>query len=518
MEIHLLSQIAFASVCALALSVNAHAETGQRLDVNESPCFPIFEIELDAGKDPLPHKLSDSLNITSEGEQDTPQFRCIGADGIKLLIDRVQNELFARGYVTSRVLAEPQNLQSGKLKLKVLLGRIQSIEWEPQANDLPKRATTLNTLPAKEGEILNLKDIEQGLENFKRVPTAEADIQIIPGEQPGYSHLRITHQQDRLFRFSVNWDDSGTPSTGKQQASATFSYDNWLTLSDLFYITVNQDTGKDKEPGSRGTHGKSIHYSIPMGYQLLSFNLSNNSYHQTVAGSNADYIYAGTSDNADIKLSRVIQRNAFSKTTVGIKAFRRQSNNYIDDSEVVVQKRVVGGWIWDIGNRQTVGQTTVEGNLAFKQGTKDFGSIPAPEEMSQTGTSRMRIWNADASVNLPFKLSGMGASSEDVQRIQTQVKALDKKISTITEQVTPITTKVDGITNQISAQNKYIQEAAQYLKSQAQGSLADGEQWLKDFYEQRTQMYPSEAARYKKELDSLLKQYREEQKAKQKKR
>ena len=113
---------------------------------------------------------------------------------------------------------------------------------------------------------------------------------------------------------------------------------------------------------------------------------------------------------------------------------------------------------------------------------------------------------------------GMGASSEDVQRIQTQVKALDKKISTITEQVTPITTKVDGITNQISAQNKYIQEAAQYLKSQAQGSLADGEQWLKDFYEQRTQMYPSEAARYKKELDSLLKQYREEQKAKQKKR
>ena len=99
MEIHLLSQITFASVCALALSVNAHAETGQRLDVNESPCFPIFEIELDAGKDPLPHKLSDSLNITSEGEQDTPQFRCIGADGIKLLIDRVQNELFARGYL-----------------------------------------------------------------------------------------------------------------------------------------------------------------------------------------------------------------------------------------------------------------------------------------------------------------------------------------------------------------------------------------------------------------------------------
>jgi hypothetical protein len=109
---------------------------------------------------------------------------------------------------------------------------------------------------------------------------------------------------------------------------------------------------------------------------------------------------------------------------------------------------------------------------------------------------------------------GLGASSGDVQRLQTQVKALDQKINNITEQVTPITSKVNAISTQVSAQDQYVQEAAQYLKSQAQGSLADGEQWLKDFYAQRTQMYPAEATRYQKELESLLKQYRDEQKAK----
>ncbi len=404
MKLYLLSRIAFASASAVALAVGAHAQSGRHLDVNVSPCFEIFEIELDAGKDLLPFRLSDSLSLTSKGELDPPQFRCIGAGGIQLLIDRVQNELMARGFVTSRVLAEPQNLQSGKLKLKVLMGKIQQINWEPQANAQLKRATSFNTLPAKEGDILNLKDIEQGLENFKRVPTAEADIQIVPGDHPGYSNLRITHAQDRLFRFSVSWDDSGTPSTGKQQASATFSYDNWLTLSDLFYITVNQDTGQDKDPGSRGTHGKSIHYSVPLGYQLLSLNLSSSSYHQTVAGANSDIVYAGTSSNADIKLSRVIQRDASGKTTTGIKAFRRQSNNYVDDSELVNQQRVVGGWVWDIGRRQTVNEAIVEGNLAFKQGTKDFGSIPAPEEASQKGTSRIRIWNVDTNFHIPFKL------------------------------------------------------------------------------------------------------------------
>jgi hypothetical protein len=84
MQIHLLSRVAITSMSALTVSVNAHAQTGHHLDLKESPCFPIFEIELDAGKDLLPSKLSDSLNITSDGEQDPPQFRCIGAGGIQI--------------------------------------------------------------------------------------------------------------------------------------------------------------------------------------------------------------------------------------------------------------------------------------------------------------------------------------------------------------------------------------------------------------------------------------------------
>jgi hypothetical protein len=83
MQIHLLSRVAITSMSALTVSVNAHAQTGHHLDLKESPCFPIFEIELDAGKDLLPSKLSDSLNITSDGEQDPPQFRCIWVQAVK---------------------------------------------------------------------------------------------------------------------------------------------------------------------------------------------------------------------------------------------------------------------------------------------------------------------------------------------------------------------------------------------------------------------------------------------------
>lgn len=35
----------------------------------------------------------------------------------------------------------------------------------------------------KSGALLNIRDMEQGLENFKRVPTVEADFKIQPAEQ-----------------------------------------------------------------------------------------------------------------------------------------------------------------------------------------------------------------------------------------------------------------------------------------------------------------------------------------------
>jgi hypothetical protein len=112
---------------------------------------------------------------------------------------------------------------------------------------------------------------------------------------------------------------------------------------------------------------------------------------------------------------------------------------------------------------------------------------------------------------------GLGAGSADIQRIQSQVQVLDSKITNISSQVNGVTGKVDSVTQKLGEQDQYIKEAAQYLKSQAQGSLADGEQWLKDFYQQRTQMYQAEASRYKKELDSLLQQYRQEQQSQGKK-
>ncbi len=268
----------------------------------ESPCFEIHNIRFTvAGAE---HQDWDWLAQHIQLPEDTHPVlgRCLGVQGIGAIMARLQQAVVQQGWTTTRIIAPPQDLSQGVLQLEVLEGVVRQIRF---ADGHGKRATHFNTLPLREGDLLNLRDLEQGLENLKRVPTVAADISIEPGAQPGESDLLIRHTQAFPFRVHASVDDSGSSTTGKYQSALTLSYDNWWTLSDLFYITLQSEVG-GKDAGERGNAGHSVHYSVPWGYSLLSLNSSSSEYHQTVAGAFQNYVYSGQSEQHDMQLSRII--------------------------------------------------------------------------------------------------------------------------------------------------------------------------------------------------------------------
>lgn len=392
-----------------------------RLPTAETPCFVIRQLELrgDVPDTPSASRFGWMLDTLSGPQQDdSPLRKCVGANGISVLLQRTQDALVAKGYVTTRVFAQPQDLSDGSLVLTVVPGRIRAIRFIDGA------PTSLrNAVPAQPGDILNLRDIEQALENLKRVPTADADIQIAPADQPGQSDLLVTYRQGLPLRLLLSADDSGAKSTGQYQGSATLSWDNPLGLNDLFYLSATSDLGGG-EPGPRGTEGRTVHYSLPYGYWTLGATFSESRYHQTVAGSSQNYVYSGTSGNAEIKLARLVYRDAVRKTTLHLKAFERHSNNFVDDTEVQVQRRVVGGWELGLGHKEFVGDATVEANLAYKRGTGAFDSLPAPEEALGEGTSRFGLWAGDVSVNVPFNAGSQALRYNGAVRWQHNTTAL----------------------------------------------------------------------------------------------
>jgi hemolysin activation/secretion protein len=367
-----------------------------RIPEGEAPCFTLTRLEL-AGEGH--EKFRWLLNEAAGPERDDAATgRCLGAQGINLVIRRLQNALIAEGYITSRVSAAPQDLTRGTLVISLALGRINAIRL---ADGSP--FTSLDTaLPARPGDVLNLRDIEQGLENLKRVPSAEANIRIEPSAAQDRSDIVIDYIRSAPFRARLSVDDGGTRATGRYQGGVVLSYDNPFNLNDLSYLSLSHDL---QGQGGMGTYGVLGHYDLPYGYWNLGITLSENRDTQTVAGAFQDYRYRGASQYGEIKAARMIHRDGRSKTSLSAGVFRRASKNFIDDTEVEVQRRVVGGWLFGIQHRTFISDITLNAGLTYKQGEDMFGAIEAPEHAFGEGTSRFRLTQLDLGLTLPIELT-----------------------------------------------------------------------------------------------------------------
>ena len=376
----------------------------------ETPCFAVNNIILTGDSAP---RFQFALNqaIAQSGFQPG---MCLGAQGINHIMTLAQNAVIARGYTTTRILAAPQDLNNGTLALTVIPGRIRQIRID--TSDVPRThadriAAFQNEFPLSSGDVLNLRALEQGLENLKRVPTVEADIQIVPADNPNESDVVVLWRQRTLpIRLSLGADDSGSEATGKYQGSITLSLDNPLGLSDLFYVSYNRDLGhkdrytdKDGIKTGSGTRGYAVHYSAPFGHWLMAFNHNYYRYHQAVAGLSENYDYNGESWNSDFGVSRLLYRDARRKTQLGAKLWQRESKNYINDIEIPGQRRRTGGWAVSVDHKEYLGNATLNLGAAYKRGTGRNQSLAAPEEIHNEGSSRMQIISADVGLNLPFQ-------------------------------------------------------------------------------------------------------------------
>lgn len=303
---------------------------------------------------------------------------CLGANNLQKLQKAAQQILLARGYITSQAIIPSQDIADGILKLDVSAGKIGAVRYIENKAAAPQGRISAfnNKLPFHENKILNLRDVEQGLENLRRLPSVQADIQIMPSEEEGKSDLLVNWQQDKPVRFSIGIDDAGGKTTGKYQGNAALSFDNPLGLSDLFYVSYGRGlahktdltdaAGTETESGSRSY---SVHYSVPVQKWLFSFNHSGHRYHEATEGYSVNYDYNGKQYQNSFAAERMLWRNGRHKTSAGLKLWTRQTYKYIDDTEIEVQRRRTAGWEAELRHRAYLNRWQLDGKLSYKRGT-----------------------------------------------------------------------------------------------------------------------------------------------------
>lgn len=372
-----------------------------------SPCFAIQQITLE-----VPHQLPEAIRTAGASNLPHDSFRfaqdyvrqyagaCIGKEGLNLIVKRLTNLILSKGYSTTRVGIPEQDLASGTLKLALVPGVIRMIRF----SDPSLYGTWRNAFPTSGGALLNLRDLEQGLEQMKRLPSQDVDMQIVSGEVPGESDVVIEVKRSKPWKLTGTLDDSGAKGTGKLQAGLNLAIDNPFGLSDMFNIGISTDA--DRKAGQRGTSGNNIYYAIAAGYWNFSVAGSTYNYHQQIAGNNQDFISSGKSRNLEVKIAQLFQRDQVQKNSWQFKVGKRWSHAYIDDTEIAVQQRnptfAELAWV----HKHYFGDAQFDLTLANRWGVSWFnGQADLDKREPGAPTFRHTLQSIDATLSVPFKIA-----------------------------------------------------------------------------------------------------------------
>ena len=109
--------------------------------------------------------------------------QCLSLAGITNLLRAITNAYIEQGYITSRAFADPTQEEAGVLRIMVIEGRVEDIIFNEGDRDMYYRGYM--SFPSIKGKVLNLRDIEQGIDQMNRLPSGNATIELLPGESAG---------------------------------------------------------------------------------------------------------------------------------------------------------------------------------------------------------------------------------------------------------------------------------------------------------------------------------------------
>ncbi|MBS9777597.1 MAG: ShlB/FhaC/HecB family hemolysin secretion/activation protein [Gammaproteobacteria bacterium] len=377
-------------------------------------------------------KIDNTLFLLSNMQGKAP---CLSIDTINALSVNLQNTLITQGWITNRILVPAQSLKTGRLSLVLAQGFLDNIIINNDAHRYTYKSMVLTAFPRVRQRVLNLRDLEQGLDNLRRLPTVTAGINIVPSPKRNASHVAIAWKQKKNpLRMNLSFDDSGDRSTGKYLGTISVAWDNPLRLNDILTMSFTHNVLPAqgiKDPQGKLDRGKtynfSLQYSIPFGYWDMSMGMSHYFYDQVVAGLNRNYHYSGKSTQAHIDVSRVLYRDNKHKITMEAGMWIKDAKNYIDDALIDVQSKKTAGWKAHLATRSYFSKGTLDVSLTYKQGMRVLGARLEPDTLLQQRNSLPKTILADISWKMPFSIKAAKFQWNTQLRAQMNVNRYDSQ-------------------------------------------------------------------------------------------
>ncbi|RNA78610.1 ShlB/FhaC/HecB family hemolysin secretion/activation protein [[Curtobacterium] plantarum] len=319
--------------------------------------------------------------------------QCLSLDRINQLVRAISEWYVQRGYITSRAFLTEQNLSHGTLNITVLEGKLEAIHLQGAS------ARQLNmAFPSRAGRILNLRDIEQGMEQINRLRTSPVQIEIIPSSQPGYSIVNLTSTPEFPLTLGLNMDNSGQRSTGIGQLSGSLVGNDLLGVADRWFVSGGRSSAfsdwRDAQNFQAGV-------SVPYGYGLLDYSYSWSNYHSRFNANSFDWYSNGDNISNRLSGSWVLFRNGQIKTGLQLGLNHYVSHNWLNETLLQSSSRKLTSLQIGFNHTQKIAGGVATLNPMLSRGMPWFDAESDKGKSDDFPKAEFRKWSVSSSYQRP---------------------------------------------------------------------------------------------------------------------
>lgn len=381
----------------------------ERAPDEEPPlCFDVHEIRLTGA----------SLMSARAQQQLLGEFlgHCLGSGQLNDILKIITDYYLDRGYVTTRAYLPEQDLGDGVLDITVIEGVLEGLDSSELASD---RELAM-AFPGRSGESLNLRELEQLVDQLSRLPSRRVQLELLPGDEVGGSRVRLEGVRGKPWRVAMARHNDGQRSTGEQQWDASLLWDSPLGLGDQFRLRGGGDAVSDRW---RHSANQGLFYDLPYGWWNFGYSYSQSYYRARNQASGFSFASDGESKRHHLNADRVLHRDNASKTGLNLGLSHLRTRNYIENTLLDASSHRLSESHLGVNHGRRLGNAFVNVDLGWQRGTGAFdaqrngnprGSEPVARYTKYTLTASylqyFHAWGQSLSVDSLFH----GQRSEDV--------------------------------------------------------------------------------------------------------
>ena len=325
-----------------------------------------------------------------------------GGKNILNLMKELENMYLEEGYISVRVKIdmEKSNIQEGKIFLKVIEGHVEKIIFKNGKSQ--EKLKIFTSFPIYKGKILNINDLDQGIDNLNSVSSNSARVDITAGNELGGSIVEIDNHKRKKVSGAVNYNDLGQSSTGKNRIKFSLIFEDVAGINDTFASTYQRKLGNSRK--YKDNENFSFYYKVPVKYWEFSISKDQSEYLSTIKSFAHTYEITGVSKNTNYSARRIISRNSNGKTSVGVTLTNKETKNYFDGIKLITSSRKLSVLKIEANHNRRFFNGVLYGNFTYHEGIKKFGAEKDENKGDYSPRAQFQKYTADLSWYKPFMI------------------------------------------------------------------------------------------------------------------